>query len=118
MNIAEQFGKIPAYWNARMIGELNDFALKAVKLKGEFIWHHHDIEEELFLVVKGTLRMRFRDYGATVRGGDLSIASWRGASARGGRGSASSFTGTECPAEHGKYHQRKDCSPARATLDS
>jgi mannose-6-phosphate isomerase-like protein (cupin superfamily) len=73
VNIAEKFGTIPDHWNPRMIGELNDFAVKAVKLKGEFIWHHHDIEEELFLVAKGTLRMRFRDCEATVRGGELSI---------------------------------------------
>ncbi len=47
--------------------------MKAVKLKGEFIWHHHDNEDELFLVVKGTLRMKFRDHEAVVREGEFVI---------------------------------------------
>jgi mannose-6-phosphate isomerase-like protein (cupin superfamily) len=73
VNIAEKFGKFQDYWNPRLVGELNDFAVKAVKLKGEFVWHHHDIEDELFLVVKGTLRMRFRDHDAIVREGEFII---------------------------------------------
>jgi mannose-6-phosphate isomerase-like protein (cupin superfamily) len=56
-----------------LLGELNDFAVKAVKLKGEFVWHHHDVEDELFLVVKGTLKMRFRDRDTVVREGELLI---------------------------------------------
>jgi mannose-6-phosphate isomerase-like protein (cupin superfamily) len=73
VNLAEKFGKIKDYWNPRLLGELNDFAVKAVKLKGEFVWHHHDVEDELFLVVKGTLKMRFRDRDALVREGELLI---------------------------------------------
>jgi mannose-6-phosphate isomerase-like protein (cupin superfamily) len=73
VNLAEKFGLIQDYWNPRLLGELNDFAVKAVKLKGEFVWHHHDIEDELFLVVKGTLRMRFRDRDALVRAGEFLI---------------------------------------------
>jgi mannose-6-phosphate isomerase-like protein (cupin superfamily) len=73
INIANKFQTIQDYWNPRVVGELNDFAVKAVKLKGEFVWHHHDIEDELFLVVKGTLRMRFRDHDATVREGEFII---------------------------------------------
>ena len=73
VNLAEKFGKIQDYWSPRMLGELNDFAVKAVKLKGEFVWHHHDVEDELFLVVKGTLRMRFRDRDAIVREGEFII---------------------------------------------
>jgi mannose-6-phosphate isomerase-like protein (cupin superfamily) len=73
VNLAEKFGKIKDYWNPRLLGELNDFAVKAVKLKGEFVWHHHDVEDELFLVVKGTLKMRFRDRDAFVREGELLI---------------------------------------------
>jgi mannose-6-phosphate isomerase-like protein (cupin superfamily) len=73
VNLADKFGQFQDYWNPRVIGELNDFAVKAVKLKGEFVWHHHDIEDELFLVVKGTLRMRFRDHEATVREGEFLI---------------------------------------------
>jgi mannose-6-phosphate isomerase-like protein (cupin superfamily) len=73
VNLAEKFGKLRDYWNPRLIGELNDFAVKIVKLKGEFVWHHHDIEDELFLVVKGTLRVRFRDQEAVVREGEFLI---------------------------------------------
>jgi mannose-6-phosphate isomerase-like protein (cupin superfamily) len=56
-----------------VIGEVNDCQVKAVKLKGEFIWHHHDNEDELFLVVKGTLRIKFRDHEAVVREGEFVI---------------------------------------------
>jgi mannose-6-phosphate isomerase-like protein (cupin superfamily) len=73
VNIGEKFRMIEDYWHPRLIGELNDFAVKAVKLKGEFIWHHHDVEDELFLVIKGTLRMRFRDHEALVREGEFLI---------------------------------------------
>jgi mannose-6-phosphate isomerase-like protein (cupin superfamily) len=73
VNLTEKFDKIQDYWNPRMLGELNDFAVKAVKLKGEFVWHHHDVEDELFLVMKGTLRMRFRDHEAVVREGEFLI---------------------------------------------
>ncbi len=72
VNIADKFDKIQDYWNPRIIGELNDFAVK-VKLKGEFVWPHHDNEDELFLVIKGTLRMRFRDREAVVHEGEFLI---------------------------------------------
>jgi mannose-6-phosphate isomerase-like protein (cupin superfamily) len=73
VNLADKFKQFQDYWNPRLLGELNDFAVKAVKLKGEFVWHHHDVEDELFLVVKGTLRMRFRDRDALVREGEFLI---------------------------------------------
>jgi mannose-6-phosphate isomerase-like protein (cupin superfamily) len=73
VNLADKFGKFRDYWNPRVIGELNDCHVKAVKLKGEFVWHHHDHEDELFLVVKGMLRMRFRDGDALVREGEFII---------------------------------------------
>ena len=73
VNLAEKFGKFQDYWNPRIIGELNDCHVKAVKIKGEFVWHHHDHEDELFLVVKGTLRMRFRDREVLVREGEFLI---------------------------------------------
>lgn len=73
VNLAEKFSKIQDYWNPRILGELNDFAVKIVKLKGEFIWHHHEVEDELFLVTKGTLRMRFRDHEALIHEGEFLI---------------------------------------------
>jgi mannose-6-phosphate isomerase-like protein (cupin superfamily) len=73
VNLAEKFSKFQDYCNPRIIGEVNDCHVKAVKLKGEFVWHHHDQEDELFLVVKGTLRMRFRDHESLVREGEFII---------------------------------------------
>jgi mannose-6-phosphate isomerase-like protein (cupin superfamily) len=73
INLLDKFSKIQDYWNPRLVGEINDFAVKAVKVKGEFVWHHHDVEDELFLVVKGTLRMRFRDREALVHEGEFII---------------------------------------------
>lgn len=73
VNLADKFSKFQDYFNPRVLGEINDFAVKAVKLKGEFIWHHHDHEDEMFLVVKGTLRMKFRTHEAVVREGEFVI---------------------------------------------
>jgi mannose-6-phosphate isomerase-like protein (cupin superfamily) len=73
VNLKDKFGKFQDYWNPRVIGEVNDCQVKAVKLKGEFIWHHHDNEDELFLVVKGTLRLKFREHEAVVREGEFVI---------------------------------------------
>jgi mannose-6-phosphate isomerase-like protein (cupin superfamily) len=73
VNLKDKFSKFQDYWNPRVLGEINDCQVKAVKLKGEFIWHHHDNEDELFLVVKGTLRMKFRDREAVVREGEFVI---------------------------------------------
>lgn len=73
VNLAEKFAKFQDYWNPRVIGELNDCHVKAVKIKGQFVWHHHDHEDELFLVLKGTLRMRFRDRDELVHEGEFII---------------------------------------------
>jgi mannose-6-phosphate isomerase-like protein (cupin superfamily) len=73
VNLTDKFSRFSDYCNPRVIGEVNDCHVKAVKLKGEFIWHHHDREDELFLVVKGTLRMKFRDREAVVRQGEFVI---------------------------------------------
>jgi mannose-6-phosphate isomerase-like protein (cupin superfamily) len=73
INLENKFSSFSDYWNQRVVGEINDCAVKVVKIKGEFIWHHHDVEDELFLVVKGTLRMKFRDHEAVVREGEFII---------------------------------------------
>jgi mannose-6-phosphate isomerase-like protein (cupin superfamily) len=73
VNLADKFSKFQDHFNPRVLGEINDFVVKAVKLKGEFMWHHHDHEDELFLVVKGTLRMKFRTHEAVVREGEFVI---------------------------------------------
>ena len=73
VNLKEKFGQFSDHWNPRIIGEVNDCYLKAVKLRGDFVWHHHEKEDELFLVVKGTLRMKFRDREAVIREGEFII---------------------------------------------
>ena len=73
VNLKDKFNQFSDYWNPRVIGELNDCYIKAVKLKGDFVWHHHDNEDELFFVAKGTLRMRFRDREPLVREGEFII---------------------------------------------
>jgi mannose-6-phosphate isomerase-like protein (cupin superfamily) len=73
VNLKEKLSRFSDYANPRIIGELNDSHVKAVKLKGEFVWHLHDNEDELFLIVKGTLRMKFRDREAIVHEGEFLI---------------------------------------------
>ena len=71
INLKEKFSRFSDYWKPRIIAEVNDCYLKAVKFKGDFLWHHHDNEDELFLVVKGTLRMKLRDGDKIVREGEF-----------------------------------------------
>jgi mannose-6-phosphate isomerase-like protein (cupin superfamily) len=73
INLENKFRLIADYWNPRILGELNDSYIKAVKVKGEFVWHHHDNEDELFLVTKGALRMKFRDHESVIREGEFII---------------------------------------------
>jgi mannose-6-phosphate isomerase-like protein (cupin superfamily) len=73
VNLREKFALFSDYCNPRILGAVNDCDIKAVKLKGEFIWHHHDNEDELFLVICGTLRMKFRDHETIVREGEFVI---------------------------------------------
>ena len=60
INIENKLGLFSDFWNPKIIGELNEQHVKLVKLKGEFIWHKHDNEDELFLVLKGSLKIEFR----------------------------------------------------------
>lgn len=61
VNLAEKFSTFPEYWKPHIAGEINDFLLKLVKFQGDFVWHHHDREDELFLVVKGSFTMRYKE---------------------------------------------------------
>jgi mannose-6-phosphate isomerase-like protein (cupin superfamily) len=61
VNIAEKLSLFQDLWNPRIVGELNGQQVKLVKFKGEFVWHKHDLEDELFYVVKGSFTMEFRD---------------------------------------------------------
>lgn len=73
VNLAQKFSLFDDHWSPKLAGTVNDFAVKLVKLKGEFIWHHHETEDELFLVVKGRLLMRFRDRDVWVEEGEFII---------------------------------------------
>ncbi|MGH7598609.1 MAG: cupin domain-containing protein [bacterium] len=61
VNLKEKFGSFNDYWSPKIAGELNGQYVKLVKLKGEFVWHQHEAEDELFLVVKGRLCLQLRD---------------------------------------------------------
>ena len=61
VNLADKFSLFHDYWHPRIAGELNDSHIKLVKLRGEFVWHHHEAEDELFLVVKGKLLIKLQD---------------------------------------------------------
>jgi mannose-6-phosphate isomerase-like protein (cupin superfamily) len=73
VNLQEKLSKVHEYWQPKIVGELNDSYVKIVKFTGEFIWHHHDAEDELFLVVNGRMRMRFRDRDVMVSPGEFII---------------------------------------------
>ena len=73
VNVAEKFGLFDDHWSPKIIGELNDFYVKAVKLKGEFVWHDHETEDEMFYVVKGRLRIKLRDGEVTLDAGEFVV---------------------------------------------
>jgi mannose-6-phosphate isomerase-like protein (cupin superfamily) len=73
INLAEKFNSFHDYFNPRVAGELNGQQVKLVKFQGEFVWHHHDHEDELFLVVKGSFDMHLRDRVITVNAGEFLV---------------------------------------------
>lgn len=73
VELTEKFRSINKYWFPKIVGELNGQYVKLAKFKGEFVWHQHDNEDELFLVVKGVLRIKLEDRELTLREGDFTI---------------------------------------------
>jgi len=73
VNLQEKFELFHDYWSPKIAGEINDSHVKLVKLKGEFVWHHHDLEDEMFLVVKGKLLIKFRDRDVWLDEGEFII---------------------------------------------
>jgi mannose-6-phosphate isomerase-like protein (cupin superfamily) len=73
VNIADKFKKITEYWKPYIAGELNGQLVKLDKLKGEFVWHHHEHEDELFMVVKGRFRMELRDRNIWLEEGEFLV---------------------------------------------
>ncbi|MBE7554027.1 MAG: cupin domain-containing protein [Anaerolineales bacterium] len=73
VNLTQKFNLFNETWSPRIAGELNDAYVKLAKLKGEFVWHHHEAEDELFWVVKGRLLIKFRDRDVWLEEGELLI---------------------------------------------
>lgn len=73
VNLAEKFDTFSDHWSPKIVGELNGQHVKLVKFKGEFVWHHHEHEDELFLVVAGAFRMDYRDRSETLAAGEFVI---------------------------------------------
>lgn len=73
VNLSEKFSLFQDHWSPKIAGELNDCHVKLVKLQGEFVWHHHENEDELFLVVKGKMTIRLRDGEVHLEPGEFVI---------------------------------------------
>ena len=73
VNLSEMFARVPAYWQPAILGEVNDAHVKIARLKGEFIWHSHEKEDELFFVIQGQLRILLRDGEVVLNPGEFAI---------------------------------------------
>lgn len=73
VELAEKFRLIDKYWSPKIVGELNGQYVKLAKFKGEFVWHKHENEDELFLVVKGLLKIKLEDGELTLQEGDFAV---------------------------------------------
>ncbi len=73
VNLAEAFGQFSEHWSPRIAAELNGQQVRLVKVQGEFVWHHHEAEDELFLVIKGRLRIELRDGEVNLGEGEMCV---------------------------------------------
>lgn len=73
INLVEKFSLFTEYWDPKIAGQLNGQMVKLVKFKGPFVWHHHENEDELFLVIKGSFVMEFRDKAVELTAGEFLI---------------------------------------------
>ena len=73
INLKEKFSLFSEHWSPKVVGEVNDFHVKLAKVKGEFTWHHHEREDEMFLVVEGRLLVRMRDRDIWLDEGEFTI---------------------------------------------
>lgn len=73
VNLAEKFSLINEHWRPKVVGELNEQEIKLVKIKGEFPWHHHETEDEMFLAIRGNFRLEFRDQTVELKPGEFVI---------------------------------------------
>lgn len=73
INLTEKFAQFSDHWHPRVIGELNGQQVKIAKVKGDFVWHQHENEDELFMVIKGKLFIDFRDKTVEINEGEMVI---------------------------------------------
>jgi mannose-6-phosphate isomerase-like protein (cupin superfamily) len=73
INISDKLSQFVDQWSPKLVARVNETDVKLVKLQGEFIWHHHDAEDELFLVIKGRLLMQFRDREEWIEAGEFIV---------------------------------------------
>jgi len=73
VNIAEKLNLFSDHWSPKIVGELDDYDIKLVKVLGEFVWHKHDAEDEMFLVIDGELNIDFRDRTETLNAGEFLV---------------------------------------------
>ena len=73
VNLLQKFDLVTEYWSPKIVGELNGQQVKLAKFQGEFVWHQHEAEDEAFFVMKGSLRMEFRDKTIELNEGEMII---------------------------------------------
>lgn len=73
VNLEEKFAAFTEYWRPKIVGELNGQEVKLVKFKGDFVWHHHEKEDEMFFVWRGRMRVEFRDRAIDLAAGEFLI---------------------------------------------
>ena len=73
VSLKDKLASFRDHWSPKIVGELNDSFVKLVKLQGEFVWHHHENEDELFLVLKGNLLIKLRDHDINLKEGEFVI---------------------------------------------
>ncbi len=73
VNLVDKLNLFSEQWQPKIVAELNGQAVKLVKIQGEFVWHHHDVEDELFYVLKGTFTMKLRDRDIVLHEGEMLV---------------------------------------------
>ena len=73
VNLVDKLSLFDDYWNPRIVGELNNSYIKLVKVKGEFVWHHHELDDEFFFIIKGRLLIKFRERDIWLNEGEFLI---------------------------------------------
>lgn len=73
VNLKEKFSLFTEHWQPKIVGELNEQYIKLAKLKGEFVWHQHETDDEMFIVIKGQLIIRLRDHDVILNSGEFFI---------------------------------------------